>query len=164
MTKKSSQWSCQCSSRSQYYLYKGHITFKLWTLSFRHYLTTQFWEWWLWYVECSYQTLFTHWPSCVCTVWLHHMNTSTRTVTPCMILKKKHSLPTSITLKSLKNLTFFDIPSGHPNMCTDTLPTNSHKHNFWFVANLNTKIHYAFSCWIVAMTMASILAAFEQNL
>ena len=119
VTKKSSQWSCQCSSRSQYYLYKGHITFKLWTLSLRHYLTSQFWGWWLWYVECSSNTV--HWPSCVCTVWVHHMNNSIRTVAPCMILKKKHSLPISTTLKSLINLTLIILTySQVTQMCTQT--------------------------------------------
>ena len=37
------------------------------------------------------------------------------------------------------NTSHFDIPSDHPNVYTDTLSTNSHKHNFWFVANVNKK-------------------------
>ena len=63
----------------------------LWTLSFYFDLTSQF----LWPQVHGWLSNNVHWPSCAYTVWVHHMNTSTSTVTPCMILKKKHSLSIS---------------------------------------------------------------------
>ena len=142
------------------------ITFNLWTLSLRHYLTSQFWGWWLWYVECSYQTLFTDllvYVQFECTTWTPALAKLLRAWCWGRNIYCHANKYNTEVIEEL-NTSHFDIPSGHPNVYTDTLPTNSHKHNFWFVANLKTKIHYAFSCWIVAIAIASILVAFEQNL